>query len=161
MKLTTIRRALRFCVLAALAATLTACSSKPDWTEYQHPSGRLTIRFPTATTPAGNGSGTGLRVLWNKTTFAVSWADADNLTEEDFMKEVGKGAEGLGTVKGSAKVSADGLRGMEYTLMTGDGPAFARYLRKENRIYLLLISGPKLDPAAEIPQAFLASFSAS
>ena len=57
------------------------------------------------------------------------------------------------------RAAAAGLRGREYSITGGEGSIFVRYLRGENCVYVLRLEGPKLDASAEVPQAFLASFS--
>ena len=149
----------RIAISLAMVALLTACSSKPDWTEYQHPTGKITISFPTSTTPSGDGTGSALSVVWKDTSYTVSWADTENLTDEEFVAQCDQAAARLGKVNSGSRAAAAGLRGREYSITGGDGRIFVRYLRGENRVYLFHIEGPKLDASAEVPQAFLASFS--
>jgi len=147
--------------LALAAATLAACSKKASWTEYQHPDGRLTISFPTADTPSGDGTGHALSTIWNSITYTVSWADIPGWSAEEYRRELESDARRQGTVNSSARVANIGLDGMEFSISGASGAtAFVRYLRKDNRVYMLRLEGSKLDPSAPASQQFLASFRA-
>ena len=156
------RQWFRLSVALALAiAILPGCKEKASWTEYQHPGGRLTISFPTADTPTGDGTGHALSTVWNNITYTVSWVDIPDWSEEEYRRELESNARRQGTVNSSARVAHAGLDGMEFNISDASGAAaFSRYLRKDNRVYVLRLEGPKLDPAAPAPQQFLASFRA-
>lgn len=158
---TTIRHAILW-LLAAVA--LAACSKKPNWTEFEHPSGRFTVSFPTVDDPSGETIGTfkTMFVVWKGTRYLVGWQLIPDISQEEYLKGLDTSAQQQGSVTSSSRVSHAGLRGKDYEIArAGGSKMYMRYLRKGDRLYTIQLEGTKLDVAAPESQQFLASFSAN
>src|SRR5262245_731693 len=160
--LTTRTAVLGALLLAAIA--LAACSSKPEWTEFEHEQGRFTVSFPTAKTPEGETKGTfsTLSVMWKDTKYLVGWQPIPDISQEEYLQGLETSAKQVGTVTSSARATHAGMRGMDFHITSPQGGTkrFLRYLRKGNRLYTVEIQAAKLDVEAPVSQQFLASFSA-